>query len=347
MRSEIRIRDKVIGENHPIFIIAECGVTCNYDVGLTKELIGVVHESGADAIKLIFWFPEEIMSDKNVVYSYETIHGPKSENMYQMLTDLRFNLDQWREIKAYADKKDIIMFATVNSPSGIECAETLGLEAYKLSSWDYNYIPLWRRIAAIGKPMLIDTGPVNTLEVAKVMQVMKEAGNTQSVLVHCLHTNDYAQMNMRSIPFMQRAFDTLVGYSSKDRDSETDIMAITLGAVLLEKRLTLSRDMPGHHHILSMEPKEFTGYVQLMRKVQTVLGQFDLKPSDADLAERRKWFRHIVANRDIPKGTVLTAEMLEGKRPEEGVSPEYLEYFVGRTTKRDLKYNDAVTWNDV
>lgn len=347
MRSEIRIGKRTIGEGHPLFIIAETGVTCNYDMKITRDLIDVAHDTGADAVKFIFWFPEEIMSDKTISYTYETVHGTKSENMYEMLNRLRFTLDEWRKVKEYSDKKNIIVFSTVNSPGGIEYAEAIGLEAYKLSSWDYNYFPLWRKIASLGKPMLIDTGPVNTLEVAKIMQLMKEAGNDQSILVHCLHTSNHAEMNMRAIPYMKSAFNTLVGYSSKDCSDETDIMAITLGAVVLEKRLTMSRSLPGHHHILSKEPKEFEEYVRLMRNVHAALGECDLKPSPADLAERKRWFRHIVANRDIPQGTKLTADMLEGKRPENGLSPEYLDFFIGKATRRSLRYNEALSLDDV
>ncbi len=347
MRGDIKIGSRTIGEEHPLFIIAEIGVTCNYDMKITKDLIDVVHNAGADAVKFIFWFPEEIMGDKTITYSYETTSGETNENMFEMLNELRFTLDEWYEVKEYADKKDVVIFSTVNSPSGIEYAEAIGLDAYKLSSWDFNYFPLWRRIAAFGKPMLIDTGPVNTLEVAKVMQLMKEAGNSQSVLVHCLHTNNYSEMNMRTIPYMKSAFGTLVGYSSGNCDDETDIMAVSLGVVVLEKRLTMSRDLPGHHHILSKEPNEFQKYVKLMRNVRAAQGVYDLRPSPADLEERKKGFRHTVANLDIPKGTILTADMLEGKRPESGISPEYMDFFIGRKTKRDLEYNEALSWDDV
>ena len=347
MKDQIRIRNRVLGEDRPVFITAEVGVTCNYDMKISKELIDVAHEAGADAAKFIFWFPEEIMSDKKITYTYQTVRGTQSENMYEMLSKLRFTLGEWRDLKAYADSKDVILFATVNSPSGMEYAESIGLEAYKLSSWDFNYHTLWRRVAAIGKPMIIDTGPVGVLELAKVMNIMKDAGNDQSVLVHCVHTDNYEEMNMGAIPYMRKAFNTLTGFSSTDQDSEMDIMAVTLGAVLLEKRLTLSRDLPGHHHILSMEPKEFDKYVKLMRNVQTALGTEDLRPSQGDLEERKKWFRHVVANQDIPKGTKLTAEMLEGKRPEKGISPEYIDLFVGRQTRRDLRCNEALSWDDV
>lgn len=347
MKDTINIRGRALGPEHPLFVTAEVGVTCNYDLGLSKELIDVVRESGADAAKFIFWFPDEIMSDRTISYSYETTEGTFTENMFEMLEGLRFTLDEWHELKSYADERDVVLFATVNSPSGIQYAEAIGLEAYKLSSWDYNYLPLWRRIAELGKPMLIDTGPVNTLEVAKVMQVLKEAGNDQSVLVHTVHTDDPAQINMRAIPYMAKAFRTLVGYSSAAQDSETDVLSIALGSVYLEKRLTMRRDLPGHHHVLSLEPDEFADYVRRMRDAKAALGVEDLVPSEGDLSERRRWFRHLVADRDIPAGTVLTAEMLEGKRPESGISPEHIDFFVGRRVTRELVRNEAISFEDV
>ena len=347
MKTAIRLGDRWIGEDQQLFIMAEAGVTCNYDMTITKELIDVVRQAGADAIKLILWFPDEIMSDKVITYRYDTVDGPRSENMHEMLSRLRFTLDQWHEIKRYADARSVLLFATVNSPTGIVWAEALGLAAYKLSSWDYNDVPLWKRIAALGKPMLIDTGPVTTLDVAKAIQVMRDAGNEQSVLVHCCHAEQYDELNMRTIPYMRDAFDTLVGYSSKDRDPTPDIMGVSLGAVVLEKRLTMSRRLPGHHHVLSLEPAEFIDYVRLMRNVHTGLGVDDLKPSAADAQERAKWFRHLVARVPIAQGTTLTAEHLEAKRPEAGVSPEFLDRFLGRPVRRDLNVNDAVTWDDV
>ncbi len=347
MQKELTIGGKTIGDGHPLFIMAECGVTCNYDVEITKQLIDVVAESGADGIKFIFWFPDEIMSDRTISYEYETVDDTKSENMYEMLSKLKFPLETWKEIKAYADNKGIVLFSTVNSPSGVVWAEELKLEAYKLSSWDFNYTPLWRDIAKKGKPMIIDTGPVNTEEVQGVMDVMKEEGNDQSLLVHCYHTSDPAQINMRCIPYMRKHFDTLVGFSSKDYHDEWDIMGVSLGACFLEKRLTMRRDLPGHHHAISKEPKEFAAYVKMIRDVYAGRGVEDLIPSEADLEEKEKWFRRLVANRDLTKGTVISAADLEGKRPRDGVSPERLDHFLGKTLKRDLKENAAIALDDV
>jgi sialic acid synthase SpsE len=347
MRQRIRIANRTIGEGQPLFVMAECGVTCNYDMTLTKELIDAVREAGADAIKLIFWFPDEIMSDKTITYSYETVEGKKTENMYQMLSKLKFSFDQWQEIKNYADEQDVVLFSTVNSPTGSEWAERLKLDAYKLSSWDYNDTPLWSAIASLGKPMLIDTGPVETTDVAKAMELMLKAGNDQSVLVHCCHADTYDELNMATIPYMKETFQSVVGYSSKDRDPAPDIMGVSLGASVLEKRLTMSRKLPGHHHILSLEPKEFAEHVKVLRQVQAGVGKKGLTPSRNDKEERKKWFRHLVARKPIKKGTVLTRDLLIGMRPENGISPEYLEAFVGKTAQKDIEQNEAIRWDHV
>lgn len=348
MRTEIQIANRRVGPGHPLFVMAECGVTCNYDLAITRELIDVVREAGADAIKLIFWFPDEIMGDRSVVYTYKTADGgQRSENMYEMLQRLRFTLEQWQEVKAYADSRGVILFATVNSPTGIEWAERLQLPAYKLSSWDYNYTPLWRRIAALGKPMLIDTGPVTLAELAAVMQLVQEQGNDQCVLVHTVHTDLPREINMRSIPFLRAAFGAPAGYSSRDQRSETDLLAVALGADMIEKRLTLKRTLPGHHHALSLEPKEFIDWTRMVRDAQASLGVAGLMPSPGDLAERKRWFRHLAAHVDLPAGAVLTEEMLAAKRGEHGVSPEHLHLFVGRTLRRALKRDEPLGWQDV
>ncbi len=347
MCREIKIGGKVIGEEHPLFIIAEIGVTCNYDLSLTKELIAAVKEAAADAVKFIFWFPDEIMSDRSITYSYQTVHGWVTENMYEMLNKLRFSREQWQEVQGYCREQGVIMFATVNSPGGLELARFLNCEAIKLSSWDYNYLPLFREVAVSGKPLLMDLGPVTLFELARVIHLLEEEGNRDLVLLHCSHTKNPAEINLRSIPYLRQTFHVHMGFSAEGREDDLDIMAVALGAVVLEKRLTMSRNLPGHHHLLAKEPEEFCAYVARMQRLKKALGSLSLRPSAADLKERRRWFRHLVADQDIPRGTMLTPGMLAAKRPEEGISPEFLEAFIGRVTTRDLKYNEALSWQDV
>ena len=346
MRQEITIGNRTIGHNQPLFIVSECGVTCNHSLELTLSLVDATADAGADAIKFTFCFPEEFMSDRNVTYTYETVRGTESENMYDMLQN-RLTVEDWGKVQKRAQERGIEMFASIDANTGIEYCEALNFPAYKMGSWDFNHLPLWRQVAKLNKPMFIDTGPVDHLDLAKTMQVLYEEGNDQAVLVHCFHTSNYDEMNMNAIPYMREAFNCPVGYSPEGRDDETDIMAVAMGACVLEKRLTIDRNLPGHHHILSKEPEEFKTYVQTMRQVHTSLGEEALKPSEADLGEKKKWFRHLVANADLKKGTVLTEEHLIGKRPQEGVSPEHLSLFLGRKLQRDLQENEALSFTDI
>lgn len=347
MIPEIRVGQKVIGSQQPLFVIAEIGITCNYDLSLTRELISAAAQAGADAVKFIFWFPEEIMSDRSIAYTYQTVHGPVTENLYEMLNQLRFTPEEWQKVAAWCHEQGLIMFATINSPGGVKLARFLDLKAIKLSSWDYNYLPLFPQVAALGKPVFMDLGPVTLMELARVIDLLRQGGVQDLVLLHCCHSTNPAEINLRSIPYLQQVFHTWMGYSAEGREDDLDIMAVALGAVVVEKRLTLSRDLPGHHHILAKEPEEFTAYVARLRRLKEALGEFALRPSAKDLEERRRWFRHLVAARDLPKGTVLTPEMLACKRPEAGISPEFLECFLGRRLTRDLKENEAITWQDI
>ncbi|MEM1165585.1 MAG: N-acetylneuraminate synthase family protein [Planctomycetota bacterium] len=347
MKQSFAIGDRRVGVGEPALICAEMGVTCNYDMSLSKELIDVTAEAGADAAKFIFWFPDEMMSDRTISYTYQTTTGTVTENMYEMVQQLRFTLDEWRELKAYADERGVLIFSTVCTPSGVTWAEALGLEAYKISSWDYHYPGLWKAIASKGKPVLVDTGPVTLAELAQHVDLLSAHGCDEVCLIHNVHSDDPVEINMRSVAFMERTFGCPAGYSASGREMNTDVMALTLGARYLEKRLTMSRDLPGHHHVLCLEPGEFKAYVALVREVEASLGIDGLRPSSGDIKDSKRWFKRIVANMDLPAGTVLTEQHLAAKRPADGVRPTHIEQFLGRPLKRALKENEPIGWADV
>lgn len=345
-KQEIVIRGRVISSQQPLFICAETGVTCNYDMTISKKLIDVVAAAGADAIKFIFWFPDELLADKKTTYTYSTVFGERTENMFEMLSKLKFSFEQWKELKAYADERGVIFFATINTPSGIDYARRLNLDAYKISSWDFNYVDLWEELAKDKKTIIVDTGPVNANEFQKVVSITRRYG--ASILpVHCFHTEDSSEMNMHSISFLKKNFNTQVGYSADSVSSDSDFIAVALGATFIEKRLTLSSSLPGHHHVLSLEPEEFIQYVKTIRNAQKSLGVEDLIPSRSDLEARKKYFRSLVAARSLTAGTILEKEMLIAKRPGYGISPEHVQYFVGKKIKTDLLIDQPVVWSDV
>lgn len=325
-----------------LFIIAEVGNQFGGDFDKAMALCKAASEAGADAVKFIFWFPDEIMIDKGQTYSYATLDGPKVESMFDILNRLRLDFKQWEEIKMYCDRLGIIFMATVNSPSGIDWTENLELPILKLSTWDWNFMDLWTWAAKTGLPTIADMGAVTEEEVKRNVGWFQEERNSNLILMHCFHTNLPIQRNMRAIEF----YDGLRGYSANDRNDDLDILAVGLGASALEKRLTLNRMSGVLHDAISQEPYEFQFYVAKMREMKVSLGQYGIHPSDNDLAERKKWFRRIVADCPIHKGETVLRPILEAVRGETGISPERIWDFVGKVATREIRRNDDIREED-
>jgi sialic acid synthase SpsE len=332
---------RTIGPGEPIFIAAEIGVTCNYEMHRAKTLIDVAAEAGADAVKLAFHFPDELLSDHSVTYKYPTVRGEEEENMHEMFNYLRFSYEQWEELKAYADSKDLLMFCSLAGGfEGIEYAEKLGLQMHKLGAWDLLDARQWKRLRESGKPLVIDVGTITEDEME---WMMSEVRGLNVVLLHEYHTHNYDEMNIRSVKYIRGKFNVLTGFSSPDTYDVNDFMAIAQGAVVLEKRLTTDRSSQGHHHILGKEPDEFKEYVKLVRQAEAALGEYKVQPSQKDLDQRQYHFKRIVASKPIKKGELLTEDNLACRRPEaDGISSKYYFSVIGKEADRDYNVNEPI-----
>ena len=347
MKKEFQIQNRTVNQDD-LFIIAEVGNQFGGDLQIAKDLVDATAYAGADAIKFIFWFPDEILASKTEpMYTYMSYDRQITEPMYEMLERLRLTGEEWIEVKRYCDKSGVIMMSTVLSPGGIDLADFIGLPAIKISSWDYNYTQLWEWCSKMAVPLFIDTGPCELHELAKNIAICKKNDCSEIVLLHTFHTQIFNENNMLSIPYLGETFDCLTGYSAAGQDSKLDIMAVALGAIAIEKRVTISRKNSFLHSSVSLEPEEFKEYVRDMRDMKASLGKKVLKPSQNDRQERKKWFRHLVADRDMNEGELILYGDLGARRGEEGVSPEYEGFFVSRVVKRDIKKNEPIKWGDV
>lgn len=337
-----------VGWGEPIFICVETGVTHTGNLEVAKQLVDAAKAGGADAIKFQLIGAEAIMSDRTVQYSYETAQGRRTENMFQMFKNLEFSRAQWRELRDYALKQDIIFFATTDYEDGVDLLEDLDVPAYKVSSWDMGHFPLLRRMARTGRPLILDSGPTTLTDLSKVVQVVcQEERNPQVAFLHATHSAEPEDINLRSIPYMREVFGKPVGFSSLGRENELDYVAVGLGVDILEKRLTLSRDAEGHHHVLSLEAEEFRAWTDTIRHLERTLGRYAVRPSAEDLRQRKLYWRSLVAVRDLPAGTMLSGEMLACKRPATGIAPELLPLVIGRTTRRPLRADQILQWEDL
>lgn len=343
----VKIHNKTISDGSPLFIVTETGTTCNGDLYTALKMVDAAKAAGADAIKFMIIGPEFFMSDKTVTYEYEWKGGKKSENMFDMFKGLTFSETDWMKIRDYCASQDIIFFATVDYLPGVDLAEKLQVPAYKISSWDAANYPLIRKMARTGKPLILDTGPITLPELDKTLEVIYKEGNNQVILLHCSHSKDDFGVNLYSIPFLKSVFPLPVGYSADGVDPVPDIAAVALGANVIEKRLTLDRSFPGHHHLKALDPGEYKEYIASIRRIKNLLGGYYVKPSPEDLRQKAMYYVSVTADCDIPKGAVITENMLACKRPGTGIAPEFLDIIIGRAARRDIKNNEQFGWEAI
>lgn len=350
MRKEIEVQTQKgmrIINQESLFIVAEVGNQFNGELETAKKLALAAKEAGADAVKYIFWFPDEIMAE-DIPYTYQLSGGKTTTtSMKTLLEGLGLSLHEWFEVKQYCDKIDILMIATINSFGGFDYILDLGLPIIKLSSWEWNFTDLWRMSARTMLPCIVDLGPVTEEELKKNVDLFLEEKNKELILMHCTHSKDYTGMNMLSIPYMRDKFDCLVGYSAAGIGGTHDFMAVGMGACVIEKRLTLDRKGGVLHDAVSLEPDEFRGYVKMLRDIKFSLGTYGINQSKEDWTQRAKWFRRVVTNEPIGKGDIVTRPMLECKRGETGFSPERIDEIVGKEAKHDMPINYDITLEDV
>lgn len=347
LSSHLEIAGRRVGPGEPAFVMVETGVTHGSRLDAARALVDAAKAGGADAIKFQVIGAEAIMSDRTVEYRYETAAGPRTENMFRMFKNLEFTREQWRELRDYAVKRDLLFFATTDYEEGVDVLEDLDVPAYKVSSWDVTHVPLLRRMARTGRPVLIDAGPTTLEDLFKAARVIAAEGNRQVAFLHATHSSAPADVNLQAMPYMREVFGVPVGFSAPGRDNDLDFAAVGVGVDLIEKRLTLRRDAEGHHHVLALEPEEFRVWTATIRRLEASLGRRAVVPSAEDLRQRELYWRSLVAARDLPAGTVLTDAALTCKRPGSGIAPEFLPMLVGRTTRRALRSDELLRWDDV
>jgi sialic acid synthase SpsE len=343
----ISLGSKDVGGENPCFLAAEAGTTCNGNLSMAKELVDLAADAGFDAIKFQTIGPDANLSDKTVVYHYRTVEGWAEENMYEMFKGLVFQTTEWQEIARYTRAKGLIFFSTADYLDGVDILEACDVPIHKSGSWDVTYEPLIIKMAKTGKPLMLDLGPATLADIVRYLEVSRQHGSGAVILMHDFHTDMPAQMNMRNIPYLQEMFALPVGFSAPGRQDDLDIVAVALGADLIEKRITLSRRTPGHHHALSIEPSELKPWVERIRLAEASLGSREVRPSAADTTDAQKYFRSICTLRPVRRGEPYTPENLDGKRPGNGIPTKHLNQFWGRSAPVDLDADTLLTWKDL
>lgn len=335
MTSHIQLMGRAVGDGQPCFIIAEAGVNHNGSVEKALQLIDAAVDSGADAVKFQTFKAEKVISDSAPKAKYQRETTGETESQLDMVKKLELSYDEFRTLFNYCKKKDILFLSTPFEEQSADFLDDLGVAAFKVPSGEITNTPFLKHLAQKGKPLIVSTGMSTLGEVENAVLEIQAAGNPNLILLHCVsnYPANPADVNLRAMQTMARAFHVPVGYSDHTLGMDISLAAVTLGACVIEKHFTLDRNLPGPDHKASAEPTELAALVRGIRNVEAALGDGRKKPAASEANTASVARKSLIAACDIPAGIKLTEAMIAIKRPGTGLPPAMRDHLVGRVTR--------------
>tara|TARA_R110002110_G_scaffold2830_1_gene14153 strand:+ start:84251 stop:85315 length:1065 start_codon:yes stop_codon:yes gene_type:complete len=342
------VGSKKIGDGHPIYIMADVGLTNGGDIKRTFELIDIAYEIGVDAIKLQMIGPDTLLGDKSVTYTYPTLKdGDITENMYEMFSKLTYTASEWNKIANYTRSKGLEFICTSHYMGAVPLLEDIGVNIHKICTWSMTHKRLVQSIGKTRKPMMLDTGAFSTETLSRTLEWHLQAGGRGSVILHDFHTKENTEMNFNSIPFMKNRFNQPVGYTPQGRDYDMDFLSIGLGVNMLEKRLTTDRGIPENGHIKALEPDEFRDWFKRVKVLEQSLGVANVIPTFSDLEQSKVYFKSLYLKFDVEVGERITDEMIEARRPGIGIPASEIDNIIGRKMLVKKNKETMLNWDDI
>jgi pseudaminic acid synthase len=347
MNSRIQINGRCIGPGYSAYLVAELSANHNQNFDQAAELIKAAKEAGADAVKLQTYTPDTltICSDKE----YFRIGGETlwdGRNLYNLYKEAYTPWDWQLRLKEIANGFGLHLFSTPFDHTAVDFLEEIGMPAYKVASFEVVDLALIRRIAQTGKPIIMSTGMATLGEIDESVRAIREAGGNQLALLKC--TSAYPappeEMNLRTIPHLAEAYNLPVGLSDHTLGIAVPVAAVALGACIVEKHFTLSRDMPGPDSAFSLEPHEFKAMVEAIRTVEKALGEVHYGVGK-EQAKSRVFRRSLFVVKNMKAGEVFTEQNVRSIRPGHGLSPKYLNDVLGCQAALDIEPGTPLGWN--
>lgn len=336
--SRVKIGQRYVGPEEPVFVIAEVGINHNGDVEIAKRLIDAAKDAGANAVKFQKRTTEEILTREGLDKPYTSPHA-FAPTYGEHRKKLEFSEVQYQELKRYAESHNILFFASVWDKKSADFMEGLNVDAYKIPSADLINIPLLEYVAQKNKPVLLSTGMSTLDEIDDAVEAVLKHNN-RLVLFHCvsLYPCPEDKIDLKFMGVLRERFAPLpVGYSGHEIDLLPSITAVARSAVVVERHLTLDKTMKGSDHAASLEPQQFKELVDSIRRIEKIKGAGEkiFYPELQPL--REKLAKSLVASVRIPAGTVISADMLAIKGPGNGIKPSLAGELIGRRAAIDIE----------
>lgn len=341
------INGRPIGPGHPVYVIAEMSANHRQDESIAMELVRVAHRAGADAIKLQTYTPDTITirsdapafrAGSGSLWAGTTLH-----DLYRTA----YTPWEWQpRLKALASSLGLDCFSSPFDPTAVDFLEAMDVPAFKVASFELVDLPLIRKMAATGRPLVMSTGMATEAEIDEAVTAARGGGASQIALLKC--TSAYPSppeaVNLRTIPAMAERWGLPVGLSDHTTGIAVPVAAVALGASIVEKHLTLSRDDPTPDAPFSLDGESFAQMVEAIRVAERALGAPGFEPTPEE-AESRRFRRSLFVVEDIPAGGVLTATNVRSIRPAAGLHTREYERVLGRRAAQPIPSGTPLSYD--
>lgn len=344
--NKIKIGNTEVGNGEPCYVIAEIGINHNGKVSLAKKLVDVAIEGGANAVK----FQKRNLKK---LYKKELLDNPNLDSqgleiLIDVLKDVELGEKDYNEIIKYCKEKNITFLCTPWDKTSVDFLEKFKVPAYKIASADMTNFPLIDYISKTKKPIIISTGMSTMEEIEKTVDFIKKR-EVPFVLLHCNSTypSPPELLNLSLIPVLQKKFNVPIGYSGHESGIIPSLTAVNIGAVIIERHITLDKNMEGLDHAASLEPQELKNLVQYIREAEKAKGIPIKKMTRGEIIQREVLAKSLVCSADINEGDVFSEKNIQVKGPARGISPQYYYEIIGKKSSRRIKKGDCLQLIDL
>lgn len=316
-----------------VFIISEIGINHNGDVDIAKELIREASKAKVDAVKFQIYRTENILAKI-----------PELMEWYKSLKSWELTLDEFKELKKYSEKKGVLFFSSFFDTASVDLVDELVLDLIKVPSGELTNHLLLEKIAEKKKNIILSTGMSKMSELRAAVEILKSSKNL--ALLHCVsaYPAKLEDANLLAMETLKKEFSLPVGLSDHTMTNYAAIAAVALGARIIEKHFTLSRDMNGPDHKSSIEPEQLKELVETIRALEKGFGDGIRKPAKVEMKNRYLARKGLVFMSDMKKGQEVRRENLGAIRPERGISVQDFKKVIGKKLKLDVSKGDVVDW---
>ena len=342
--NKINIQDKIIGEGYPAFIIAEIGMNHDGNFSLAKDLVKAAAEAGADAVKF-----QAHIAEAETLKNAPTPPYFKDEPRFDYFRRTAFDREQLRKLKEHAEASGTVFLCSPFSIEAADLLESISIAAYKIPSGEVTNLPYLQYIAKLGKPVILSSGMSSLAELEKAIVLIRE-NNEDIILLQCSseYPCPYDSVGLNLIGEFRERFDLPVGLSDHTLTIYTAIAAVTLGACVIEKHFTLSKKMYGPDSKFSLVPEEFRQLVEGVRAVEAALANPVGKDDTSKYSQMKTTFqKSITSAMEIPRSTIIKAEMISLRKPGNGLQPERYNDVIGKKARRDISRDSLIYQEDI